>query len=127
MSLSFRIILKTAFILLLGLFPLYAEEENTKTEEKEDETVNVVEDVSFKKEAEMNSLQWAAPKKINLGEISKINVFIPCSKKEQSEIAKVLFNLDAEIEALEQKREKYKQLKIGLMQQLLTGRIRVKW
>lgn len=82
---------------------------------------------SFKKEAEMNSLQLAAPKKINLGEISKIKVFIPCSKKEQSEIAKILFNLDAEIEALEQKREKFKQIKVGLMQQLLTGGIRLKW
>ena len=32
-----------------------------------------------------------------------------------------------EIEELEQKRNKYKMIKEGMMQQLLTGRIRLKW
>ena len=51
----------------------------------------------------------------------------PKSKEEQSVIAYVLSSMDLEIEGLEQKREKYKQLKIGMMQQLLTGEIRLKW
>jgi len=54
-------------------------------------------------------------------------LIVPKSKEEQSAIAQVLSDMDAEIERLEQKRDKYKQLKIGMMQQLLTGRIRLKW
>jgi type I restriction enzyme S subunit len=45
---------------------------------------------------------------------------------EQQKIAEILSDADREIEALEQKRDKYKLLKTGMMQQLLTGRIRVK-
>lgn len=44
---------------------------------------------------------------------------------EQKAIAEVLFDMDAEIEALEQKREKMKLVKLGMMQDLLTGRIRL--
>lgn len=46
---------------------------------------------------------------------------------EQLAIAQLLSDIDFEIEALEQKRDKYKQLKIGMMQQLLTGRVRLEW
>jgi len=48
------------------------------------------------------------------------------SIEEQSAIAEVLSDMDAEIKKLEQKRNKYKQLKIGMMQHLLTGSIRLK-
>jgi len=34
--------------------------------------------------------------------------------------------MDAEIEELEKKRDKYKDIKTGMMQELLTGRIRLK-
>jgi type I restriction enzyme S subunit len=46
--------------------------------------------------------------------------------QEQTAIAQVLSDMDSEIKALKQKRDKFKQLKVGLMQQLLTGRIRLK-
>jgi type I restriction enzyme S subunit len=45
--------------------------------------------------------------------------------KEQSAIATVLSDMDAEIEKLEAKLGKYKLIKIGMMQQLLTGKIRI--
>jgi len=45
--------------------------------------------------------------------------------EEQTAIAQVLSDMDAEIKALEQKRGKYKMIKQGMMQQLLTGRIRL--
>lgn len=45
--------------------------------------------------------------------------------KEQQAIAEILSDMDAEIEHLEQKLEKYKELKEGMMQELLTGRIRL--
>ena len=46
-------------------------------------------------------------------------------KAEQMAIAKVLFDMDAVTDALEAKREKTAQLKQGMMQALLTGRIRL--
>jgi type I restriction enzyme S subunit len=45
--------------------------------------------------------------------------------KEQKAIAQVLSDMDTEIEALEQKRDKYKAIKQGMMQELLTGRTRL--
>ncbi len=45
---------------------------------------------------------------------------------EQQKIAEILSDADKEIEVLEQKRYKYEMLKTGMMQQLLTGGIRVK-
>lgn len=45
--------------------------------------------------------------------------------REQSGISTVLADMDTEIAALEQSRDKTKQIKQGMMQQLLTGRIRL--
>ncbi|MGA3058861.1 MAG: restriction endonuclease subunit S [Candidatus Bathyarchaeia archaeon] len=64
--------------------------------------------------------------KLNKSEMNKIEIQLPLPKEEQIAIAQVLYDMDLEIEALEQKRDKYKQLKVGMMQQLLTGRIRLK-
>jgi type I restriction enzyme S subunit len=47
------------------------------------------------------------------------------SLPEQKAIAQVLTDMDTEIEALEQKRDKYKAIKQGMMQELLTGRTRL--
>ena len=44
---------------------------------------------------------------------------------EQAAIASILSDMDNEIEALEQKLEKTRQVKQGMMQQLLTGKIRL--
>ena len=45
---------------------------------------------------------------------------------EQQAIAQVLSDMDCEIEQLEKKLAKYQQIKQGMMQELLTGRIRLK-
>jgi type I restriction enzyme S subunit len=45
--------------------------------------------------------------------------------EEQTEIATLLSDMDAEISALESKLEKYKKVKLGMMQNLLTGKIRL--
>jgi len=45
--------------------------------------------------------------------------------QEQSAIATVLSTMDTELTALEQKRDKTKAIKQGMMQELLTGRIRL--
>ena len=44
---------------------------------------------------------------------------------EQKAIAQILSDMDAEIEALEQKRDKCKAIKQGMMQELLTGKTRL--
>lgn len=80
---------------------------------------------SFKEEVMLNSLIFAIPQKINLGNISLIKVYIPTSKAEQTAIANILSDCDSEIAALEEKRDKYKEIKQGMMQQLLTGKIRL--
>ena len=52
---------------------------------------------------------------------------IPCPPEvcEQSAIAEVLSNMDAEIAALERRRDKTRAIKRGMMEQLLTGRVRL--
>ena len=56
--------------------------------------------------------------------LSKIKIVLP-SIKEQMAIASILSDVDAEIEMLEKKLAKFHDIKQGMMQQLLTGRIRL--
>lgn len=55
----------------------------------------------------------------------KFNFPIPSSIEEQTAIANVLSDMDTEISALETKLAKYRTLKTGMIQQLLTGKIRL--
>ena len=57
-------------------------------------------------------------------QISKYEVVIP-DYTEQTRIATILSDMDAEISALESKLAKYKHVKQGMMQNLLTGKIRL--
>ena len=50
---------------------------------------------------------------------------LPADIEEQNAIATVLSDMDAEIAALEQRRDKTRAIKQGMMQQLLTGRVRL--
>lgn len=52
-------------------------------------------------------------------------ILVP-SFEEQQKIAQILSTVDEQIEVYEQEKAKYEELKKGLMQQLLTGQIRVK-
>ena len=47
------------------------------------------------------------------------------SRKERAMVAQTLSDMDSEIEQLEKKLAKYQQIKQGMMQELLTGRIRL--
>ena len=60
----------------------------------------------------------------NRQHIANIEMALPCVK-EQTAIAAALSDMDAEIKALEQRRNKTQQIKQGMMQQLLTGRVRL--
>ncbi|MEG0233557.1 MAG: restriction endonuclease subunit S [Hafnia sp.] len=50
---------------------------------------------------------------------------VKISNEEQISIAAILSDMDAELKALEQKLAKFRAIKQGMMQQLLTGRIRL--
>jgi len=52
-------------------------------------------------------------------------IHLPPTMEEQEAIAEILTDMDAEIAALERRLEKTKAIKQGMMQQLLTGRIRL--
>jgi type I restriction enzyme S subunit len=53
------------------------------------------------------------------------SIAFPADPTEQTAIATILSDMDAEIAALERRRDKTKLLKQGMMQELLTGRIRL--
>lgn len=61
---------------------------------------------------------------ISPNKIKQIEVAFP-DFEEQTAIANVLADMDQEIEFLEKKRDKYRDIKQGMRQQLLTGNIRI--
>ncbi len=62
---------------------------------------------------------------ISLPKFRAMTVRFPPSLDEQRAIAAVLTDIDAEIAALEQRRDKTIAIKQGMMQQLLTGKVRL--
>ena len=54
-----------------------------------------------------------------------LKMFVPIDPDEQTAIAEVLTDMDAELAALTQRREKTRALKQAMMQELLTGRTRL--
>lgn len=69
--------------------------------------------------------QGSTIKGITTEEIKSMIILLPLSLAEQTAIATILSDMDKEIEQLEAKRTKYEQVKQGMMQQLLTGKIRL--
>ena len=62
---------------------------------------------------------------ISQSKFRQLTVRYPTSKMEQTAIAQILSDMDAELTALEQRREKTRALKQAMMQELLTGRTRL--
>ena len=58
--------------------------------------------------------------------VKEATYYIPQTKSEQQAIATILSDMDKEIADLEAQRDKYRLLKSGMMQKLLTGQIRLK-
>lgn len=63
--------------------------------------------------------------KLTRGQLENIIISLP-TLAEQKAIAAVLSDIDAEIAALEADRAKYERIKTGMMQELLTGKTRLK-
>jgi type I restriction enzyme S subunit len=70
------------------------------------------------------SRNLANPKLMN-DPMKRIEIILP-PIEEQTRIATILSDMDGEISALETKLEKYRNVKLGMMQNLLTGKIRLK-
>ena len=69
-------------------------------------------------------LEQGAQPNVSGGQIEKLVFRIPM-KEEQTLIATIISDMDAEITALQTKLDKYRQIKQGMMQELLTGRIQL--
>lgn len=68
--------------------------------------------------------QGATRYNLSKGNFNKMEVSLP-KPEEQVEIANILTDMNNEITALETKLEKYRKIKLGMMQNLLTGKIRL--
>ncbi|TVZ13954.1 restriction endonuclease subunit S [Maribacter sp. MAR_2009_72] len=62
---------------------------------------------------------------VNTKEIASLNILLP-AYSEQNKIAAILNSVDGKLNILTEKKNNYQELKTGLMQQLLTGKVRVK-
>lgn len=78
---------------------------------------------NIQKHIEVINVQ-AAQANLSLEDINNFEVMIP-PLSEQSEIAAVLSDMDAEIASLEARRAKTQAIKQGMMQELLTGKTRL--
>ena len=61
----------------------------------------------------------------NSAQVAGFPIAVPTDKQEQRAIATILSDMDAEIAALERRLDKTRAIKQGMMQQLLTGSIRL--
>ncbi len=61
---------------------------------------------------------------VNLNSLRKLELCLP-TLQEQRAIGNIIFDMDTEIEELENKLQKYHRIKQGMMQVLLTGKIRL--
>jgi type I restriction enzyme S subunit len=68
--------------------------------------------------------QGTSIKGVTIDDISAIEVMLP-KIDEQNAVVSTLSDMGSEIDVLEQKLAKYRQIKQGMMQQLLTGKIRL--
>ena len=62
---------------------------------------------------------------LSVAKLLRMELSVPPTSKEQVAIAAVLSDIDVEIAALERRRDKIRAIKQGVMQQLLTGRVRL--
>ncbi|HQU31952.1 MAG: restriction endonuclease subunit S [Planctomycetia bacterium] len=62
---------------------------------------------------------------IQRGRLLSFELSVPKYESEKTAIAQVLSDMDAEIEALEKKLDKFRMIKQGMMQELLSGRTRL--
>ena len=76
--------------------------------------------------AEMNlAMAGTDPPNVGTTALGNINILIPSSPVEQTAVANILTDMDEEIQALTKRLTKTRQIKQGMMQELLTGKTRL--
>ena len=58
-------------------------------------------------------------------DLVKFDLYVPPTTEEQEAIAGILFDMDLDIYKLEEKLSKYQKIKQGMMEELLTGKVRL--
>lgn len=58
-------------------------------------------------------------------DLVKFDLYVPPTTEEQEAIAGILFDMDLDIYKLEEKLSKYQKIKLGMMDELLTGKVRL--
>ncbi|MCK5243352.1 restriction endonuclease subunit S [bacterium] len=74
---------------------------------------------------QINEVMGATINQLTNKDLSVFKIALPRNESEQSAIASVLSDMDADITALEARRAKTKAIKQGMMQELLTGKTRI--
>lgn len=105
--------------------PIFASDCSTINEQKNIQIEYLFYSLILKQEEIYNCQAGGAQPHIHAKDIKDLYVLLPKNDKEQTVIANVLSSMDKEIETLNTKLEKYRNLKTAMMQQLLTGKIRL--
>ena len=71
------------------------------------------------------SIESTGVPQLTAPQVGRYSVIAPMDKNEQTAIATILSDMDTEIQALQKRLEKTKDIKQGMMQQLLTGKVRL--
>jgi len=79
---------------------------------------------SFFQDCLEDSMDGGIQKFVSLGTLRNMKIVLPI-RKEQTAIANILSDMDEEIQSLQQRLDKTRQIKQGMMQELLTGKTRL--
>lgn len=79
----------------------------------------------FRQELESEMVGSAGHRRVPFSALQNYKIPCPNSKDEQTAIATILLDMDNEIQTLEKRLAKTRQIKQGMMQELLTGRTRL--
>lgn len=106
--------------------PIFASDCSTINEQDNNIDIKFLYFLLLLKQSEIYKCQaGGAQPHIHAKDIKDISLNIPQEIPEQRAITRVLTSMDNELAALTAKKQKYEQIKQGMMQQLLTGKIRL--
>ncbi|MCS6134388.1 hypothetical protein G3496_05530 [Shewanella baltica] len=85
----------------------------------------LINQLNFNKSRVFGCAIGSSQKALTMVSLSPLPIAIPTNKEEQTAIATILSDMDNEIQTLEQRLSKTRQIKQGMMQELLTGKTRL--
>lgn len=105
-------------------YPLFASDCSTISESRE-YCIAFLYYWLLRKQKEIYKLQTGgAQPHVHPNQLNEVVIYLP-KKQEQQQIAQILSDMDEEIDALEKELEKFRMIKTGTMQELLTGKTRL--